>query len=506
MGRERRRAAAPGVVAALVLSLGTSTAATAQGAAGATCARELAWASAHVARNYAGFADKVTPATQRRYDAALAAARDSAARATSPARCDAVLRGWLRFFADGHLGLAPRATAGSGAGAAIDTSPAALRARFAGAPRRDVTEASARERLARLGDRRHALEGIWEAPAGAYRVAILRDDARAASPDRFTMTVLRADSAWWVPGQVKATFAPDSAPGRWRSVFLLRDHTPDTLSVRPVRNLLAVRGQPWRRTFPVVEGDLDATQVALLVRPTAFAVHEPAPRTLVVQFPNFADGRAIDSLWRVEGSRLREAERLVIDVRGNGGGSDANYRALLPLLYTGPYTTVGARILATDDNVAAWRALLADSARMAPAELAQLRLVTTRLERARGGWVEVGDATVRYGAVAEFPRRVDVVVDRGCASSCEQFLLAARESGKATLYGERSAGVLDYANVRSVPMPGGTFVLRLPTSRSRRLPAAPVDPDGIAPDVVVPPAEGDWIGWILAQPFAPRKR
>jgi hypothetical protein len=473
--------------------------------AGAACTREVAWLAGHVARNYAGFADKVTRATQARHDAALAAARTAATDVRDERGCDEVLQRYVRFFADGHLSITRTRTAGTPAIA--DTSPAALRARFADAPRVALSEDEARRRLERLGARRLPIEGIYESSTGAYRVAVLRDDPRAERPTALSMVVLRADSAWWVPGQVKATFVPDTAPGRWRGTFRLRDHTPVELSTRPVRNILPIRAEPWRRVVPVEAGDLDATQVALLVRPLAFAVHEPAERTLVVQYPNFSDGRAIDSLWRAEGSRLRDAERLVIDLRGNGGGSDANYRQLLPLLWTRPYRSVGADVLATDDNLAAWRALLADSARMGVMERGVLRTTIARLEQGRGDWVRAsGDAEIRYPAVLERPRRVDVVIDRGCASSCEQFVLAARESDKVRLFGEPTAGVLDYANVRRVPMPDGTLVLNLPTSRSRRLPAAPVDGRGIAPDVVIPATESDWIGFVLVQPFVPRAR
>lgn len=461
---------------------------------GARCTRELDWAAAHVARNYAGFADKVTTKTRTAYEAALAAARRSAGAATDDAQCDAAITAWVRFFADGHLRVERRATG------VIDESPAALRARFADAPRVELDEGTVRRRLDALGARRSPIEGIWESGSGLYRVAILRDDARASAPSRWTMSILRADSAWWMPGQVKATFTADSSAGRYRGTFLLRDHSPVSLSTRPVRNVMLLRAEPWRRVHPVEADDLDAQQVSLLVRPTRFTVVEPAEGTLVLQLPNFSDSRAIDSLWREEGSRLRAASRLVVDLRGNSGGSDVNYRQLLPLLYTRPIREPGTNVLATDDNIAAWRALLADSARMSPAERAGVRLAVSRVEKGRGGWVEMPDGTRTFPAVLEFPQRVDVVIDRGCASSCEQFVLAARQSGKVRLYGDRTAGVLDYANVRDVRMPDGAIVLRLPTSRSRRLPAAPVDPDGIAPDVAIPSTESDWISWVLRQP------
>jgi hypothetical protein len=52
--------------------------------------------------------------------------------------------------------------------------------------------------------------------------------------------------------------------------------------------------------------------------------------------------------------------------------------------------------------------------------------------------------------------------------SCEQFLLMAQQSRKVTIYGEPTAGILDFGNVRSATMPGGTLRLFYPTTRSKR--------------------------------------
>ena len=63
-------------------------------------------------------------------------------------------------------------------------------------------------------------------------------------------------------------------------------------------------------------------------------------------------------------------------------------------------------------------------------------------------------------AVRAAPRTVAVLYDRGSGSTTEEFLLQARQSRKAVLFShERSAGALDYANVRQVPLPSGRWQL-----------------------------------------------
>jgi hypothetical protein len=66
-----------------------------------------------------------------------------------------------------------------------------------------------------------------------------------------------------------------------------------------------------------------------------------------------------------------------------------------------------------------------------------------------------------------------------------------------TIFGTPTAGILDFGNVRRGDMPGGTLYLNYPTTRSKRLPDAPVDGVGIQPHVVIPADEPDAVGWVL---------
>ena len=454
-----------------------------------SCTAQLAWATAFAARNYAGFDDKVTAARRPAYDALLDTLRASSTRAATSADCDAVLRHWTAFFGDGHLGFTRRAAAP--ASPAASPSDAEVRARYASWERRALDEPTARARLTASGARRDAAEGVWESLDGRYRVAALRD---ATSGD-VVMTILAADSVWWMPGQVKARLARDTG-GVYAARFYMRDHSEQRWTARVVGNVLTFTGGgTWVRRWPVGAGDRTPEQLRASLN-TRFAARELSPGTVLVQIPTFNDPRGIDSLFAAEGARIRAAERLVVDVRGNGGGSDYNYRELLPLVYTGPIKVVGMMALATDDNIRANEALAADTT-LPEGQRAGLRANVARMKANRGGWWIGNDGETTFDSVRAMPRRVAILVDRGCASSCEQFLLAARQSAKVTLYGDRSAGILDYANVRRAEMPGGDLVLNYPTTKSKRVAAGQgIDGVGIAPHVRIPVGEWDAVEWV----------
>ena len=65
-------------------------------------------------------------------------------------------------------------------------------------------------------------------------------------------------------------------------------------------------------------------------------------------------------------------------------------------------------------------------------------------------------------------------------------------STKVTIFGtENTGGFLDYGNLRRIDLPSGERRLFMPMTRSRRLPAMPLDAIGLAPDVRIPAGEAD---------------
>jgi len=457
------------------------------------CVTQIEWAAEFASRNYAGYQDKVTPATRPAYQALLDSLREQATNIPNDAQCDPLLRRWVAFFRDRHLGFSRRSAA-----PVVGTPPTAaeppndVRARFANWERRAIDEAQVRSPLDQPTNRLDPIEGIWQSSDGAYRVAILRDSAAGRE---FAMTILRADSVYWMPGQLKAAFVRDG--NGYTTRFFMRDHSEQAWSGRVERNVLRFSsGSMWIREWPARADDITPMERRMTLD-GRFAAYDVAPGTVLVRIPTFNDPKGIDSLFNVEGERIRNADRLIIDVRGNGGGSDYNYRELTPLLYTGPVRLIGVDMLATEDNIASQFALGADTA-YPEGQRRQILSAARAMEHHRGEWMRGDDGTRRGKALAK-PRVVAILVDAGCASSCEQFLLEARQSAKVTLYGSNSGGVLDYGNVRGTQMPGSTLVLQRPITRTRRLPREPIDNIGIPPNVRIPEDIVLQVPWVLSQ-------
>ena len=229
----------------------------------------------------------------------------------------------------------------------------------------------------------------------------------------------------------------------------------------------------------------------------------------VLRLPSFdlSHKAAIDSLIAANRERLLRTPYLVVNVQGNGGGSDDSFSSLLPLILSGPVQMVDAEIVASPNNIADFEALAADprfddeTRQWIQDRIAEMRAAEP------GAFVAFGGGAPEVFEPTAMPRAVALVIEGGVGSSAEELALIARTSPKVTLVGAPTYGALDYSNVRDVPLPSGERTLHLPTTRRNWLPTSSVDDGGIRPDVTVPDGVADWdafaLGVIVAKDTAP---
>lgn len=208
---------------------------------------------------------------------------------------------------------------------------------------------------------------------------------------------------------------------------------------------------------------------------------------VLLRIPGFSwnDKALIDSLILKNKSEITSTPILIIDLRGNGGGTDYCYVELLPLIYTNPYISSGVEWWASQGNIDYFEKSLKEG-NIKKGKEEETRILTDSLKKHEGSFVRMyNSGTIKRDSVYEMPQMVGIIVDDFCASSCEQFILSAKNSKKTTVFGTQTLGVLDYSN--SVPddlLTKGLHI-RYPMTRSTRLPDYPIDNIGIKPDVEI---------------------
>lgn len=456
--------------------------------ADSSCAQNLTRLDAKIRENYAGFTLETVGSKRAQYEATLLRLKRQGADVTGDA-CFPLLNALTGFFHDPHLFIYQSAR--------LDTAETARR--VATAPTRPVTETIARQRLNAIPEALDPIEGIWY--DRGLRVAVLADPA--GQRRTFTATVLTPDSSTWSAGMVRARFLK-LADGSYAADVSERNHALRHLTATLHRGVL-MRLSPglWGKAYPLAPdaGDLpdpvDAHRATFRERDGAVVIaipsHDPTYRP------------AFDSLIAAHRDALLAARTLLVDLRGNEGGSSWMTRALRPF-----YLSVDDRVpgddrdggmLSSPDQIAyVARGGVGDTLTpMIGAFLARLRANPGKL-------VPFFDSTAAPSAPppADAPapgtRTVGVLIDRGTVSAGEAMVKEMQRNPRTRVFGEESAGALEYQSVSIVSFKASDprWYLGYPTITANIHRSASAPRHGIVPDVAIDPKRADPVGEALA--------
>jgi len=206
---------------------------------------------------------------------------------------------------------------------------------------------------------------------------------------------------------------------------------------------------------------------------------------LLFRIPDFSwsSKTIIDSLIRTNYDLITNTPILIIDLRGNGGGIDYSFMELLPFLYTHPYESKGVEWFASKGNIKHFEdAQKNGNIRKGYEQDTQDHIRI--MKENQNSFVSIEDNEIfKLDSVLPYPQLIGLIVNDFCASSCEEFVLMAKNSSKTIVFGTNTLGVLDYSNTVPLSLPMKGMSLRYPMTRSQRLPENPIDNIGIEPDV-----------------------
>ncbi|RYD93290.1 MAG: hypothetical protein EOP54_19450 [Sphingobacteriales bacterium] len=229
------------------------------------------------------------------------------------------------------------------------------------------------------------------------------------------------------------------------------------------------------------------------------------PKTAILKLSNFSYPfvESIEGLLAKNKDLLEGSENLIIDLRGNGGGTTDAYQKLLPYIITNPLRHIGAQHLSTPAFIAALRRYTEsiEDREKNSGQIAENQRRIKLLEANLGKFVNFSGHAVETESIAPAsisPKQVVFLTDGKVGSAAEALLLAARQSKKVKIIGTPTSGVLDYANAYFFDdFICTNYRLLLPTYRSLRLPEYPIDNIGIQPDIYMDKTVADWEKYAL---------
>jgi hypothetical protein len=386
--------------------------------------------------------------------------------------CFKILKAYLNFFKDGHLVIYEVNVLKN------DTNPTK-------SVKVDIENFNKY-----VENSRDSLEGIWK--SGGYRVGVMKNK------NGYDAFVITAQNTSWKPLEIKFTL-----DGNRNAVYFMGDHsqTNDTFTVHKnhiiyFKNSKAAFVKELPK--PLLSTESISEELNLL---EGLYIKELSDKTILLRITSFDPSytKRIEKLIEDKKELLNNHINLIIDVRGNGGGSDFSFRPILPYLYSNPVRFLGGEYLVTQtliDGLKNWADNEADKVRDT-SDIKYVRNALKRMEGKIGQFIPYSEGNF-YGftkrdSVYKYPQNIAIVIDKHCGSTTENFIFNARQSKKVKLFGTPTFGGIDYVSMRRFDFGSKDYILNMPTVRAMRLIDYPLDNIGIQPDIYMDKYIGDWI-------------
>lgn len=436
-----------------------------------------------VEENYIGYVMEVRNGDSGPYEKRTTEYHRRAQR-TPLAQCIHLVSEWLDFFDDPHM-------------AAFRQRPDSLLAV------RGVPISLGKRLLPVLNERLQRpnidpVEGIWRS---GNRKLLIAEDPNLHGV--FVVTVIEADSDLGASGDVIARLERDIERGIYR-MYGAQPFADSRQASLHSDVLLHLGTTTWRRdvsqslvTNPIHPSDPLHPMLRVLDDETVLITlpsHQPQYRA------------ALDSLIAANSDVLTRAPILLIDVRGNRGGSGDTARPLAPFyfspeLWANPPPNGSGWVMASPYTKAVYRYLR----RVMGGDEAHewIRATVDSLEEAETGAIvrdrfDLAD-TFRPDSVNAATKFVGVLTDWINISAVDAFLMEATASDRVILFGEATDSAIDYQSAFTVPInqpaecAAEGFLVVYPRNASSWMPEAPVNPTGFVPDVPLDESTDDWV-------------
>ena len=444
------------------------------------CEAAFQWVKATFEKNDAGFAYGLQQKGKALYQKHNALILAKIRRAENQKECADIMREWLSFFRKGHCSIVPVYNDSLLDKTASSWSTLSL------------FEAQIK---AQAAPDQSNFSGIWRTATDT--IGIVKEAAG------YQGVLLSSSHPAWKPGYVSLSIDKDSS-----GVFYWRNFSPDYFHHAKLlsKNILKLGAHYLVRCHPPLRDNTTDLLFAREMTTTLPFVEKLSDQSMLLRIPTFNGSQKsmIDSVLNANSELLKNTANLIIDIRGNGGGSDRSYQEIIPLFYTNPIRTVGVAMYSTELNNQRMQMLYNNSEKygFSEAEKRWFKTSYDLLEKHLGEFVNLNGgkvvSIVRRDTVLPFPKKVAIIVDGVNGSTAEQFLLAARQSTKVKLFGVTTAGVLDISNMNFVISPDQQFRLGYSLSKSYRIPDMAIDGKGIAPDYYIDKSISDnhWLDFV----------
>lgn len=452
-----------------------------------TCESNFNWMKQTFEENDAGFTYILEKKGQTAYESHNEKFIEKVKSISDPAECGPILYDWLTFFRSGHIGIQnikQEETSSNVSTGAEKKTDKEIRKQFKDWEKLKVDLEVFENEVKTM--EKPGFEGIWQNLAGTYTMGVKKLE------NTYLGFIIEADGVYWTEGQIKFRITEEEEGTS--SVYYMKDHSAresDQVQLMGDNYLQMGNITPLKRMLPAFESDPyidNYIRAGRAQKPYFELVND---NTSYLRIPSFSQSEKadIDKVISDNKAKILSTENFIIDILDNGGGSDASYQELLPILYTDPIRSVGVEFRSTPLNNQRMLEFINNPDYGMDEETKKwAKEAHGKLSKRVGEFVNLDSSVVsitRFDTVYPYPKNIGILINDGNASTAEQFLLDAKQSQKVKLFGATTFGALDISNMFFVSSPCEEFQLWYCLSRSMRIPGMTIDEKGIQPDYYI---------------------
>lgn len=445
------------------------------------CSSNLKWLIETFEKNDAGFQYVIDKKGNNAYLAHNKLFEEKANKIQDKKECLKLLNDWTEFFRKNHL----QVVLNENSNASInqkELTEKEIKNLYKNSPKFNISKKKFEKYINNL-ENKNGFEGVWVSEP--YTIGIVKDKD---NPNReFVGFIIKSESPYWQPNQIKLEILKNKN-GKYDMKYYMRDH-----SIREIENI-DIAGNNYllanfivlKRVKPILKTDPKTDFFFKSMYADKPFVEKISDNTIFLRIPSFRHSvkKEIDSLLAKNNELISKTKNLIIDLRNNGGGSDASFQKIIPYLYTNPIRNLGVQYLSTELNNKRMIEFM-NSPDWSEEGKKWAKKGLEKLNKHLGEFVNLEDDIVGIeilDTILPYPKNVGILVNGNCGSTTEQFLLVAKQSKKVKLFGTTTIGSLDISNMYSVNSPSGEFKLLYGLTKSYRIPEMLIDRKGIQPD------------------------
>jgi len=412
------------------------------------CQSELDFVIDYYEKNLPGFSDNVNSKNQKQYLEFKADLLEASKKVSNEVECFKIITFFVEFFKDNHSKISMSMPS-------IDDNNKEEITAFLNS---DLFKSRETYNLTKPDLKQYPesdIRGLYTTANHAYTIAVIPNKGLMHD---YIGVIVDSKTKLWKKGQVKLEIKLTDDGNNVAFVYM-KNHSLRYYNRFPLYN--GILGDGWYKTSKTE-----------LVNPAInskeeFDVRKINDSTVYLKIQTFSGSQTskINALYEKAKPLITSAPYLLIDVRNNGGGSDKNAIPLLDYMYTNPIKGDQVDLYVTKDNIKMWEHWYSSISKDTLNYGEDVRtwfkeLINTMKASELNSFVLRDKAgTLEMENILKTPKKILIIQNRYCASSCETLLFWAKQSDKTILVGENSGGYVGYGEVGSIKTPCYNFDL-----------------------------------------------